>query len=246
MIYYFSGTGNSHYVASKLKETLHDQCISMNDLIKKEDHSLEVVEGNLIFVFPTYAWRIPRIVEEWIKKTTFKEVKGVYFIMTCGENIGNAGYYNEILCKEKGFIYKGTLPIIMPENYLALFNTPDDKKAKEIIQKAEPSINKAIEYIKAQVPFPGMSLHLKDKAQSSFVNSIFYKFFVGSKSFYTTDCKGCGLCEKLCPLNNIHLEDHKPIWGDQCTHCMACIAKCPFKAIEYGKHTKNQNRYHID
>lgn len=246
MIYYFSGTGNSHYVANKIGDTLHDQCINMNDLIKKEDYSLQNIKGDLIFVFPTYAWRIPRIVKEWIRKTTFEHVENVYFIMTCGENIGNAGYYNEALCKEKGFEYKGTMPIIMPENYLALFNTPDDQEAQEIIKKAEPSIKQAIKYIKTQKPFPEMSLHLKDKFLSSFVNTVFYPVYVKSDSFYTTNCKSCGLCEKLCPLNNIHLVDHKPIWGDQCTHCMACIAKCPFKAIEYGKHTKNQNRYHID
>lgn len=246
MIYYFSGTGNSHYVASQIKNALDDQCVNMNDLIKKEDRSLQVVGGNLIIVCPTYAWRIPRVVEDWIKNTTFKEAKEVYFIMTCGENIGNAGYYNEALCNEKDFDYKGTMPIIMPENYLALFNTPSNQEAKEIINKAQPSIKQAIEYIRNQKPFPKMSLHLKDKFLSSFVNTIFYPVYVKSDSFYTIDCKGCGLCEKLCPLNNIHIKDHKPIWGNQCTHCMACIAKCPFKAIEYGKNTKDKNRYHID
>ena len=48
-------------------------------------------------------------------------------------------------------------------------------------------------------------------------------------------CVGCGQCVKNCPLNNITLKDRKPVWGKQCTHCMACICYCPTEAIEYGK-----------
>ena len=40
------------------------------------------------------------------------------------------------------------------------------------------------------------------------------------------------------PLNNIRLENGKPVWGKHCTHCMACICDCPKEAIEYGKRAK--------
>ena len=56
------------------------------------------------------------------------------------------------------------------------------------------------------------------------VNPIFYHFFVKSDAFRTdATCVGCGQCVKNCPLNNITLKDRKPVWGKQCTHCMACI-----------------------
>lgn len=65
-----------------------------------------------------------------------------------------------------------------------------------------------------------------------------------SKKFYATNkCISCGKCENVCPLKNIHLKEGKPIWGNNCTHCMACICSCPKAAIEYGKHTKNRERY---
>ena len=38
-------------------------------------------------------------------------------------------------------------------------------------------------------------------------------------------------------------KDGKPVWGNDCTHCMACICKCPTEAIEYGKVSIGQNRY---
>lgn len=42
------------------------------------------------------------------------------------------------------------------------------------------------------------------------------------------------------------IKDHRPVWGKECTHCMACIVKCPKKAIEYGNKSKGKNRYYID
>ena len=68
------------------------------------------------------------------------------------------------------------------------------------------------------------------------VNPVFYRFFVKADAFRATGaCIGCGKCVELCPLNNIHLENGKPVWGKNCTHCMACICYCPKEAIEYGK-----------
>ena len=51
---------------------------------------------------------------------------------------------------------------------------------------------------------------------------------------------------ELCPLNNIHLENGKPVWGKNCTHCMVCICYCPKEAIEYGKKSRNKPRYHFE
>lgn len=99
MIYYFTGTGNSRYIARELHQQLNEDYISMNTLIRNNDHSLQNIQGTLVFVVPTYAWRIPRIVEEWIRLTAFKDVEEVYFVMDCGGNIGNAGHYNRKLSR---------------------------------------------------------------------------------------------------------------------------------------------------
>ena len=64
MIYYFTGTGNSQYIARELHKQLNEEYISMNTLIRNNDYSLQNIQGTLVFVVPTYAWRIPRIVEE--------------------------------------------------------------------------------------------------------------------------------------------------------------------------------------
>lgn len=47
-------------------------------------------------------------------------------------------------------------------------------------------------------------------------------------------CKGCGLCQRNCPVDAIEGEgrDIRVINQDKCIKCGTCIAKCPFKAIK--------------
>ena len=42
------------------------------------------------------------------------------------------------------------------------------------------------------------------------------------------------------------LQNGKPVWGQDCTHCMACICCCPAEAIEYGKMCLGKPRYHFE
>lgn len=77
-------------------------------------------------------------------------------------------------------------------------------------------------------------------------NPIWCKYKLKAKDFYAKDsCMGCGKCEKLCPPNNIKIAENKPVWGDQCTHCMACIGNCPTEAIEYGNITQDKEPYNF-
>lgn len=68
MILYFSGTGNSRYVAQKIAEISGDQVISINRRLKSQDYSTVSSEKALVFVGPIYAGRLPRIMDDYIKK----------------------------------------------------------------------------------------------------------------------------------------------------------------------------------
>ena len=50
---------------------------------------------------------------------------------------------------------------------------------------------------------------------------------------------------KFCQENNIKIVDKKPVWAENCTHCMACIGNCPVEAIGYGKMTDIKTPYNI-
>lgn len=244
MILYFSGTGNSEYVAKRIGKGINDEVINLFEKIKGNDFSELHSETPWIVVVPTYAWRIPRIVEKWLERTKLTGSKQIYFAMTCGGSIGNAGNYLKKLCDKKKMNYCGCLGITMPENYIAMFSAPTKEEALEIIGRADNVIGKAIRAIKNGKKFPKPVLTIQDKINSGIVNDVFYPMFVHTKKFYVTDsCIACEKCIKVCPLENIHLEQGKPVWGKDCTHCMACICRCPKEAIEYGKHSKGLVRY---
>ena len=57
MILYFSGTGNSKYVAQRMAEALNQSLLSMNDRIRSHDTSPVETDEHLVIVTPTYAWR---------------------------------------------------------------------------------------------------------------------------------------------------------------------------------------------
>ena len=46
-------------------------------------------------------------------------------------------------------------------------------------------------------------------------------------------CKGCGLCQRNCPVNAIEGEarEVRTINQDKCIKCGTCLTSCPFKAI---------------
>lgn len=246
MILYFTGTGNSRYVAERVAEVIGDELLDMTERVKRSDTSTVKAE-RLVFVTPTYAWRIPKTAEKWIGDTEFTGGKQAWFIMDCGGEIGDAAKYNKLLCGRKGFEYMGTAQVVMPENYIAMFSVPSKEKARQIIRKAEPSIAGAAQRIAEGEAFPAPRRNLYDRLMSDTVNPIFYRACVHAHPFRADDkCIGCGKCVRLCPLNNITLEDGKPLWGGNCTHCMACISYCPTEAIEYGRRSVGKPRYRCE
>jgi len=244
MILYFSGTGNSEYTAQRIGKEIDDEVINLFDKIRILDYSDMKSERPWIIVVPTYAWRIPHIVSDWLEKTNFSGNKEIYFVMTCGGSIGNAGKYLETLCAKKNMNYCGCAEIVMPENYIALFSTPTKDKALQIINQSESIIDRTALHIKNGDKLPKRDISFGDKVNSGIINGLFYPVFVHAKKFYATEsCISCGKCVNVCPLKNVSIENGKPKWGDNCTHCMACICKCPKEAIEYGKHSKGLPRY---
>lgn len=244
MILYFSGTGNSAYVANRIGQALQDEVIDLFNKIRMNDVSELQSDRAWVIVAPTYAWRIPRILRDWLKESKLQGNRDIYFVMTCGGNISNAGIYNEKLCSSIGMKYRGTIPILMPENYIALFNAPSQVEALEIIARAEKDIDHAAEIINNKRSYTQTSITLMDRLNSGIINDVFYPAIVHAKKFYVTQgCISCGKCVAECPLQNIELQNGMPVWGNNCTHCMSCICKCPKEAIEYGKKSKGKPRY---
>ena len=244
MILYFSGTGNSQYIAEIMNKELKDEILNITDEFK----SIKTYQSNkpYIFVLPTYCYRIPRIIEEFIKQREFKGNKQVYIILTCGDSIGNAYKYAKKLIKDKNMIFKGLTSIIMPENYIALFQTPSHDEALDIVQKGKEKALTIIDYIKKEQDLPVIKDNVIGEILSGIGNEFFYKVIVNDKGFTVNDsCIHCLKCVELCPLDNIKYINKELVFQNHCTHCMSCINSCPKEAIVYKNRTQNKNHYHL-
>ncbi len=244
MILYFSGTGNSRFCAAFLAHALNDTIMDTFDMLRAHTGAALSSASPWVFVCPTYAWQLPHIFADFLKSSHFTGNTDAYFVMTCGSDIGNAAETNQELCRKMGLSYKGTLAVIMPENYVAMFSVPDECQAQTIISSALPVLTAAAETIRARLALPSAAPNPIDKVKSDFVNTAFYSLIVKDKKFTVSNaCIGCGKCACSCVLANIQMQNGRPVWNGNCTHCMSCICGCPTGAIEYGKHSIGKPRY---
>ena len=253
MILFYSGTGNSRYAAALIANETGDELISMNDIMRQRNaHDENAVydfssDAPFVFVCPTYCWRVPRVVERFIRESRFTGCKDAYFFLTCGSSTAAASKYAEALCVEKRFNFMGLSSAVMPENYIAMFDSPDYDKAEEIIRAAAPGIVSAGQAIKLRRPIEDPNGGRGIKALPSLINPSFYRHSVSDKKFMVKDsCIGCGQCANICPMVNITLDNSRPVWHGNCTHCMGCISICPSEAIEYGNASRNRRRYYLN
>ncbi len=105
MIVYFSGTGNSRYVAQMLADRLSDELFDAGQAVKDGAEAALHSEKPWVFVSPTYGWRIPRLFQAFLEEAVFSGSTDAYFVMTCGSEIGNAGKYLRCLCARLALTY---------------------------------------------------------------------------------------------------------------------------------------------
>ncbi|TXT63098.1 MAG: hypothetical protein BAJALOKI1v1_790011 [Promethearchaeota archaeon] len=81
---------------------------------------------------------------------------------------------------------------------------------------------------------------LSDTSKLSFEEMIPF----ADKSFKVNEkCNVCGICAKICPVQNIKIINNKPQWQHECETCFACYVWCPQEAI-FGEIVAYNERYH--
>ena len=128
MILYFSGTGNSKYVASRIGDATSDKIFSVEDCIRVNNYKFDLDENeNLGIICPTYFFGVPVIVKEFFKKATIKCVGNnyVYAITTCGGFSGGTLDKLEELLKDINIELKAKFDIVMVDTWTPSYDVSD-------------------------------------------------------------------------------------------------------------------------
>lgn len=248
MIFYFSGTGNSEWVARQASAALGDELKFIPDELRGGmEYVLRDDEG-LGFVFPCYAWGVPLLVEKFIRRMSADNVGFVYYLCTCGDDTGMT---KEIFCRSvesKGWHCSLGVDFRMPESYISLPGFDVDTKDRERLKldRAAERIHHAIAAVERREHdffdvLPGALPWVKSRVFRPFFN----RFLMSPKPFrYTDKCIACGKCVGACPLHNISFTDGKnPVWHDNCAGCLRCYHVCPVHAVQYGWFTRGKGQY---
>ena len=252
MICYFSGTGNSMWVAQTVSTRFRD--------IRLTDMADAVVSGNnlnfslaederLGFVFPVHSWGIPWIVRKFISRMEIDNYSNqlIYCILTCGDDSGLTNKMLLKLFRHKGWQCRHIYSVQMPNTYVVFpgFDADPVELEQKKTTEAIPTLEKIMAAIESDSPIDCYLQKGQQFLKSRIIYPLFCKFKMSSKPFYYTDkCIGCGICVKNCPTHNIKLENGHPVWGDCCTQCLSCLHRCPQTAIEYGKESVGKERYY--
>ena len=233
VIVYYTGTGNTLALAKRFHGAKLLDIIRINEGTEVLDEDIE----RLGIFFPVYMGGVPYPVREFIHKTLGERdnsgLKYVFSLLTCGSSGKSAEWIMDRLLQEIGIGISYTQSFRYPESYLPLIkNIPDEAKTKEILDKAEDKIKKAILDIEnEEIKLPGKPLFGKLMAKISSKTGPDKK----DKNMSVDDsCILCGLCKSICPSNNITMGEKKAIIGDGCLHCYACYNNCPKEAIKYA------------
>lgn len=271
-LYYFTGSGNSLYIAKQLSKKLNGKLIPIASIINQQ---IITVNCDFGIVFPVYFASndcgIPLIVQKFIGKLTDINNKYIFAVCTSkfspGSTIENT---NKLLIKKgcelnSGFIINTSNKTIK-EDLVSKFskvkaNSNNSYYQEDLIQAQVERVTYIVNNrekakldtrslftkiimspvrILAKILFKARYQKLAGIKSKKFGDLINY----ADNSFRVKDnCTGCGICEKVCPVNNIVMKNNRPTWSNNCENCLACYQFCPQNALT-GKIVEYNNRYH--
>jgi len=248
-LFYFSGSGNTKWVADRLKENFvfYGSNVELFNIENIEKADISDCEA-IIIGTPIHAEVAPKVVMDFVNKLP-DDATGMECILysTLGAKSAAALDIIRKILQGKGYTVVSQSFISMPNNYyFGAGLEPSSEKINGLLEAAQGKIKGIVEeYLKKNRKIN--SVNIFRIGIGKIIGKSFMKFLpkISKGLTATENCNKCGLCLRNCPKGNITFENGHAVFHSQCIMCTRCIHICPSNAIRYKGKKINQTQKNI-
>jgi len=241
---YFSGTGNTEYIAKSFSRLMDAKCLS----IEADVNFTQVLKENdtVAFCYPIYGSRLPRNMREFVAKH-MSDINGKKIVILVTQSLFSGDGARALT----DLFWDGAIEVIYAEHFcmpnnvnnVSFLRRASERKIRKYVEKADAMMLRISQDLKAGI--------IKKRGFSRFsqaIGSIQGKAWQGdsrevepserSMEFRAKkgatihkECTACNLCVEICPVKNLANKQGKIVSKDNCVVCYRCINRCPEKAI---------------
>jgi ferredoxin len=245
-IYYYTGTGNSLWVARMIARGLEN--VTLASLSEWEGGAEGVDSEVLGLVFPVHIWGVPHRVVRFARALKGLHPTYVFAVAVNGGQVSATLVQLRRILRESGITLSSGFAVTLPSNYIPWGGPGPREEQERLFQSALPRISRIATFVGSLRTGPMEKGPLWQRILFSAIYKLsFARIPRWDKEFWVDEkCNRCAICVKACPAHNIDMAapEGKPSWNHRCEQCFACLQWCPRQAIQYGRKTPGYERYH--
>jgi len=189
-----------------------------------------------VLAFPIWSWAAPHFILDFARHLPRATGANAAVFATCGGFAGQGIGEMERLLRRLGYRVVGSGVSIYPDNWLLAVNPPEGERLKSALAEGDGQVAQFADSLLSKKPafFRCAWIHQGWSRVVSWLFRMVGRRFQGHLFIADDACTSCGLCAKMCPVQNIQMagSPSRPQWKASCAACYRCIQLCPVESIQ--------------